>query len=251
MMSRTEERLRVVSTDAAPRTRVIPLKERTLRKHRIVAPFLGQYEADVFRTLRTLVSTRMTERGARTLGICSAREGEGKSMVALNFAISSAFDVNHTILLVELDFRWPRLHQNLGIRVTKGLADVLSGNATIAECLINPGYERLSVLPARATLARSSETLASPAMAEIAKELRERYPDRIIIYDLPPVLLSDDCLAFMQHLDAFLFVVGEGRTAKQEVDRALSLTDPAKLIGTVLNGARNNVDKPKYYYANQ
>lgn len=248
-MPRTIEKVREVSGDA-PRTRVVPLRERTLRRHRIVAPFLGRYEADVFRTLRTLVFNRLAERGGRTLGICSAREGEGKSMVALNLAISAAFDVNQTILLVELDFRWPRLHHNLGIRVTKGLVDVLSGDATIQECLINPGYERLSVLPARASMARSSEALGSPAMAELAKELRERYPDRVIIYDLPPVLLSDDCLTFMRHLDAFLFVVSEGRSSRTDVDRALSLVDPDKLIGTVLNGSRHGSDKPKYYDAN-
>ena len=99
-MSRTAEQLRVVSD--APRTRVVPLRERTLRRHRIVAPFLGKYEADVFRTLRTLAFSRLAEKGGRTLGICSAREGEGKSMVALNLAISAAFDVNRTVLLVEL-----------------------------------------------------------------------------------------------------------------------------------------------------
>ena len=88
-------------------------------------------------------------------------------------------------------------------------------------------------------------------LKELAKELRNRYPDRIIIYDLPPILLSDDCLAFMRHLDAFLFVVNEGKTSQADIDRALSLTDPSKFIGTVLNGARHNFEKPKYYDANR
>lgn len=224
--------------------------ERRLRAHRIVAPFLGEYEADVFRRLRTLVLQRLAERNAKTLGICSAGEGEGKSLTALNLAISLSFDVRHTVLLVELDFRCPKLHECFQAPLTKGLADVLNGEATIPECLLNlgyVGYDRLTLLPARSPLRASSEIIASPAMAEIARELRNRYPNRLIIYDLPPLLLSDDCLAFMEHLDAFLMVVGAGKATSEDVDRALSLADPSKMIGTVLNGSRDGVKRPQYY----
>lgn len=229
------------------RLRATPMAARRLREQRILAPFIGNYEADVFRTLRTLVTKRLAERGARTLGVCSAREGEGKSLVAMNLAISLSLVANHTVLLVELDFRAPHLHKTFGIDVKKGLTDVLRGKATISECLVDIGYERLTVLPAREPLSRSSETIASPAMVALAKELRDRYSDRLVIYDLPPILLSDDFLAFMDHLETFLFVAGEGRTARPEIERALSLLDPAKMIGSVLNAARTDVEIPKYY----
>jgi protein-tyrosine kinase len=224
--------------------------ESRLRADRIVAPFLGEYEADVFRRLRTLVLQRLAERNAKTLGICSAGEGEGKSTIALNLAISMSLDVRHTVLLTELDFRCPGLHERFQAPVEKGLADVLNGAATIPECLINlgyVGYDRLTLLPARTTLRDSSEIIASPMMAEIARELRNRYPNRLIIYDLPPMLLSDDCLAFMEHLEAFLFVVGAGKASGEDIDRALSLADRSKLLGTVLNGSRDGVKRPQYY----
>lgn len=227
--------------------------EHRLRRNRIVAPFLGEYEADVFRGLRTLVLKRLAERNAKTLGICSAGEGEGKSLVALNLAISLSFDINHTVLLVELDLRAPRLHHSFEVLPAKGLSDVLSGEATVSECLINlgyAGYDRLTLLPARAPLYNSSELIASPAMARLAHELRNREPNRIVIYDLPPLLLSDDCIAFMDQLDAFLFVVGAGKAMGEEIQRALSLTDRSKLVGTILNGSRIGVKKPQYYNEN-
>lgn len=229
----------------------MPLDYKTLVEHRIVAPFLGHYEADVFRTLRTLVLKRLGERNAKTLGICSAREGDGKSTIAINLAVSLSFDVNHTVLLVELDFRQPHFHASLGVGVKKGLADVLIGEATVPECLVNIGYERLSILPARTHLSKSSETIASPAMVKLASELRDRYPDRLILYDLPPVLLSDDFLAFMNNLDACLFIVSEDKSRESDIDRALSLMDREKIIGTVWNAAKGRIEKPKYYDAHR
>lgn len=229
------------------RLRAAPMGARALREKRILAPFIGNYEADVFRTLRTLVTKRLAERGARTIGICSARESEGKSLVAVNLAISLSLVVNRTVLLVELDFRAPHFHKTFGIDAKKGLTDVLRGKAAISECLVDIGYERLTVLPAREALTRSSEAIASPAMAALARELRERYSDRLVVYDLPPILLSDDFLAFMDHLETYLFVAGEGRTARSEIERALSLLDPEKMLGTVLNAARTDIEIPKYY----
>ena len=232
----------------APKTRVHRIREKELRSNRIVAPFIGNYEADVFRMLRTRVLKRLDERGGKTLGICSCREGEGKSVVAINLAMSLALDVNHTVLLVELDLRMPSMDGYLGLNVKKGLSDVLSGQATVSECLINLGMERFTVLPAHEPMPYSSEALASPDMHNIVLELRNRYPDRLIIYDLPPVLLTDDAMAFMDHLDALLFVVAEGKTKKADLQRAVSLIDEKKLIGTVLNGAEKPNRKDDYYY---
>jgi Mrp family chromosome partitioning ATPase len=105
----------------------------------------------------------------------------------------------------------------------------------LSQCLINPGIERLVLLPIRVPMDKSSEVLGSPAMARLAHELKNRYPDRIVIYDMPPVLLTDDCLAFMANVDAALFVVAEGESAKADVERSLSLLKDCHVIGTVLN----------------
>ncbi len=198
--------------------------------------------------LRTQVLKRMKQRNARTLGICSALEGEGKSVVALNLAISLSQVDNRTVLLVELDLHRPSLLKSLGLSTEKGIDDVLAGEAEISDCLINPGYERLVLLPTRSAQNSSSSMVLSTKMALLANELRERYSDRLIIYDLPPLLPSDVSIAFMHHLDAILLVVEEGRTQKGEIEHALSMIDDDLLIGTVLNKA-SRISNRHYGYS--
>ena len=229
-------------------TKVRGLDSKVLRANRIVAPFPGDQNSDVFRMLRTQVLQRMKQRNARTLGICSARESEGKSLVALNLAISISQIEGHSVLLVELDLRRPSLLKTLELSVDKGIDDVLAEQATIADCLINPGYEGLVILPTRKPRLFSSEIMSSPKMASLATELRDRYPDRFVIYDLPPMLFGDDCLAVTSRLDACLFVVEEGKTRRSELERALSLIDKDILIGTVLNKASKGSQRYYGYY---
>lgn len=218
-----------------------------MSKNRIVAGYLGKPEAEVFRMLRTQVRRRMERCGARTLGICSARGSEGKSLIALNLAISMSLDVNQTVILVELDLRRPSICRTIGYAPELGLDDYLLECASISECLVNPGFERLVLLPARQPMARASEYLASPRMTELSEDLRERYPDRLVIYDMPPILTTDESIFFMKRLDACLFVVEEGRIGRKDVERALELLDRDILIGSVLNKASALYNKSYTY----
>jgi Mrp family chromosome partitioning ATPase len=177
----------------------------------------------------------MARRNARTLGVCSVNEGEGKSFIALNLAISLALDYNHTALFFEANFRRPHLHRLLDREVTVGLVDVLEGRARFDEALIDIGYPRLRIVPARTKSAMSSELLSSPTMSLIAREALDRSPDGLVIYDLPPVLASDDCLGFLDKLDCCMFVVADDKVAGHDLDQALDLIGRDKLIGTVLN----------------
>jgi len=223
----------------------ISLSPRHLRNHRIVAGEINGDAADIFRMLRTQVLRRLESRGSRTLAICSAGDGEGKTVVGINLAISLALEPNHTVLLVDLDFRRPSIHQYFGFSPEVGLDDVLAGRAVIDEALVNPGYERLLVLPTRGVVPLSSEVLMSEKMAALARDLRDGAADRLVVYDLPPVLQVDDCLAFLRHLDACLFVIEEGASRASEVLRALNLIEADKIIGTVLNKASG---RNKEYY---
>lgn len=229
-------------------TRTFKPNPKTLRANRVVAADLGKPEAEAFRMLRTQVRRRMQRRGTRTLGICSARNSEGKSLVAMNLAISMSLDMNQTVLLVELDLRHPSLCKLLGHSPKRGLDDYLKGDATIPECLVNPGFERLVVLPARQPLPGASEYLSSPVMGILADELLARYPDRIIIYDMPPVLMTDESIGFMNNLGACLLVVEEGRTGRKDVGRALELLDRDIVIGSVLNKASTLYNKLYSYH---
>ena len=216
-------------------TRVVEPEPEILRANRIIAVHDGDPTANIYRILRSQVLRKLSDGNWSTIAICSANPGEGKTLTAINLAISLAMDVNHTVLLVDLDLRDPGVAQTFGIEPTFGLDDYLRGHVELAKCLVNPGIERLVLLPMREPMDRSSEVLGSPMMARLAHELRVRYPDRIVIYDMPPVLPTDDCLAFMPNVESTLFVVAEGESRAADIKRAIMMLKDNNILGTILN----------------
>lgn len=222
---------------AYSQTKVMSLTPAVLERNRVVANQLAHPVTDIYRSLRAQVLQSMAKQGKSSLGITSISQGEGKTLTAVNLAIAMAMDVNQTVLLVDADLRNPGIAKCLGIEPSFGLTDYLAGRASIADCLVNPGLERLSVLPARDRVGNSAELLASPQMARLAKELKGRYPDRIIIYDLPPVLTVGDTRGFLPSVEATLLVVRDGKARAAEIKRVVALLQNHGLIGTVLNAA--------------
>ncbi len=212
-----------------------PDMEDCFEANRIVAHRTRSPEADAFRILRSQVLQTMTKAGFKTLAITSPNYGDGKTTIALNLAISIAQDLKQTVLLVDLDLRKPSIHRYLGIESDYGLTDYLAGQADIPYCLQRLPFERLSVLPAGNMTEHSSEILGSPQMAALADELKNRYPDRLMIYDMPPILAQDDPLAFLPHVDAVLLIARDGVTRTEDIKRSLDILEPANVIGTVLN----------------
>lgn len=213
----------------------VTLFEDTLEANRIVSHKTRDAIADTFRLLRTQTLQAMTRMGARTLAVTSPNYGDGKTTLALNLAISIAQDMKQTVLLVDLDLRKPCIHSYLGLTPAHGLTDYLKGGMDLGACMERLPFERMTVLPAGSRRDQSSEILGSPQMATLAQELKERYPDRIVIYDMPPLLAQDDPLAFLPHIDSILMVVQEGATTSEDIRRSLEILDPAKIIGTALN----------------
>lgn len=220
---------------ARTQTRAVSLTPDLLHSHRVVATEVQHPVTDVYRSLRAKVIQALSTRRKSTIGITSARHGEGKTLTAVNLAIAMAMDVNHTVLLVDADLRNPGVAHCLGIEATLGLSDYLTGNAAIPECLVQPRVDRLTILPARSRVGNSAELLSSPQMLHLAIELKERYPDRLIIYDLPPILSVGDAIGFLPSIDATLLVVRDGTTRAAELNQALELLSGHNLIGTVLN----------------
>lgn len=217
-------------------TKVYTPDAATLERHRILVPGSTSTAADAFRMLRTQVAQRMGEHGWRTLAVCSAQRGEGRTLAATNLAVTLSADPRYSVLLCDLDLRAPSVATLFGLEVEAGVDDVLAGRATVEDCFVHPrGFDRLVLLPARATLGGSSEYLASAATARLVSELRARYPDRILIFDLPPVLLSDDALAFSPNVECALVVVAEGSTRRADLTRCLEMLKNTPVVGTVLN----------------
>jgi protein-tyrosine kinase len=222
---------------AYTQSRVVNLQPAVLERNRVITTSLTHPITDVYRSLRAQVLKALAKLEGTTLGITSVGENEGKTLTAVNLAIATAMDVNQTVLLVDADLRNPGVAGCLGIDPELGLEDYLSGRASVAKCLVNPGLQRLSILPARARLGNAAELLASPQMAQLARELKDRYPNRIIVYDLPPLLTAGDTLGFLPNLEATLLVVRDGAARVADLKRAVDLLGGHNLIGTVLNAA--------------
>lgn len=220
------------------RTRHVDLDESRLKENRVIAGLDYDDRVEAYRQLRTQVLKILKDNNWNTLAITSPGENAGKSLTASNLAISLSREVNHTVMLVDLDLRRPSLHEMFDVHVEKGLIDYLNADATLEDVLLNPGFPRLVLLPGRALGKYSSEILSSPQMQSLVKDISGRYADRIIVFDLPPLLRNDDALMFTPTVDATLMVVEDGVTTVDDVQRSLQLLEGSNLIGTILNKAR-------------
>jgi Mrp family chromosome partitioning ATPase len=226
---------------------VFDLAEEQRERERILAPDAGGSRGVAYKMLRTQVMRRLQAFKANSIAVLAASRGEGKTLTAINLAIAVAADFGHTALLVDLDLRNPSIHKRFGVAPAVGIDDCLQYGRPVREAMIKiAGYSRLTILPARAPLDHSSELLAAPRTGELVRELRQRYANRIVIFDLPPALLTDDALAFSRHVQAGLLVVAEGKTSREDVRRTLSLLHDLTIVGTTLNGSRER-QEPYYY----
>ena len=229
-------------------TRNIEVSEALLKENRIIAGLEDEPRSDLYKILRTKVLQRMLPKNWNVLAVTSPNKEAGKSLTAINLAISIAMDPNFSVLLVDLDLRRSSIFKYLGIPAEPGLTDYFSGEKKISELLVHPGLENLVVLPAGRTINRSSDLLSTPKMLELADELKQRYPDRIVVVDLPPLLPTDDAMIYMPNVDACILVVSEGDNTEEDVTRSLQMIDKDKFIGTILNkSAEVNSTNEAYY----
>ena len=223
---------------AYTRTRTVAPSPAHLAQQRVVAGFADDKRAESYRQLRTQVLHTLRENNWRTLAVTSPNPGAGKTLTALNLAISLSLEVNQTVLLVDLDLRHSSIGKKLGIDIEFGLVDYLEGRVELSDALLNPGFERLVILPNNAQGHHRSELLSSPQMAVLLKDLVSRYESRLIIFDLPALLDDDDAMVFIPYVDSTLLVVEDFVSTRADVERSLRLLQGVPLIGTVLNKVR-------------
>lgn len=219
-------------------TRVVALDAEHLRRERIITATDSDKRAEGYRQLRTQILRKLRENKWHTLAITSPNSGAGKTLTALNLAISLSQEVNQTVMLVELDLRNPSILKKLGIEADYGITDVVNGSVDLSQALINPGFERLVILPNRAHASHRSELLSSPQMGQLLHEIVNRYESRLIIFDLPALLDDDDALVFAPYADATLLVVEDNVSKRADVERSLQLLEGTHILGTVLNKIR-------------
>jgi protein-tyrosine kinase len=214
----------------------LPVDWAELKERRVIATSDAQPAGHAYRMLRTQVLQRARTHGLTTLGVVSAVNGEGKTLTAVNLALSLAAEPNQTVLLLDLDLRRPAVASTLGLGCARGLESWFGGDEPAKNvCYGIEGVERFYVLPTLVPVNGSSEVLAGIATRKLFNELKGRDPGRMLIVDLPPVLLSDDALTVAPLLDGVVLVVNERRTRREDIVRVVELLGNTRIVGTVLN----------------
>jgi len=219
---------------------------RLMERHCILPKVSDKAALRAFKILRTRVLRRLEMNRWSSIAVSGMAVGEGKTLTAINLAMALAQDVNTWVFLVDLDLQRPQVASYLGLSFDKGLSDYLLGEAELDDIVYNVEMERLAVIPNTRPFQQSSEFLTSPRMAELSHALERESPRRIIVYDMPPLLASDDVLAFAPQVDALLMVIAEGSTGRAMLHGAKEILTEMNLIGVVLNRSKERNDNAYY-----
>jgi protein-tyrosine kinase len=205
--------------------------------------------AEEYRKLKSvLVKLTTGEQFRNCLMVTSSLPSEGKSLTALNLALSLAQELDHTVLLVDADLRRPSVHRYLGVEQGKGLSEVLTGEAGLGETIIATGIGKLSIIRAGRSIDNPAEIFSSQRTKAVIQELKTRYPDRYIIFDTPPVLPFAESRSLAHLMDGVLFVIMERLATQANIKEALDSLKGSQLLGLVYNAATVDNNDGRYAY---
>jgi protein-tyrosine kinase len=209
--------------------------------------------ADEFRVIkRPIVRNARGHAGVRVKNgnlvmVTSALPAEGKTFTSVNLALSIATELDTTVLLVDGDVAHPDLPKMLGVSNSPGMLELLTrDDLEVGDVLVRTNIENLSILPAGSHHRRATELLASEQMAILLRELASRYPDRIIIFDSPPLLATTEARVLATHMGQIIMVVAADSTRQHAVNLALSTIESCEIVLMVLNKA-DKTDVGIYY----
>lgn len=183
--------------------------------------------------------------------VTSSNPGEGKTFCAINLALSIATEQDVTVLLVDADFSKPEVLNRLGVSGGRGLMDVVADDdIDLASCLIRTSIPNLVLLPAGRQHNLTTELLASERMEKMAREIGTRYPDRIVIFDSPPVLASSAASVLALYMGQTVFVIEAEKTTEPQIKESLSMISACENINLILNKTRYSGSNKKFasYY---
>jgi protein-tyrosine kinase len=232
-----------------------PLAEDVSVKVTSESPFLVSLNAsnspiaEEYRKLKSvLVKLTKGDTFKNTIMVTSAVPHEGKSITALNLAISLAQEFDHTVLLVDADLRRPSIHRYLNIDHKPGFSECLLGEADISEAIIGTGIGKLSVITAGREVANPVELFTSNKTQGILEEMKHRYNDRYIIFDTPPVLPFAETRTLAHLADGVLFVVKERLASQGNIKDAIDALKGCELLGMIYNDATVDQHDERYSY---
>ncbi len=213
--------------------------------------------ADEFRVIKRPLLTNVQGKSAapvkrpNLIMVTSSLPGEGKTFVSVNLALSIALELDTRVLLIEADSSRPATMARLGIPAGRGLLDLLATpELPMSDVLLRTNIDRLSILPVGTLSGQATELLASTAMQRLLTELSERYADRVVVFDAPPLLPTPEARALAEQMGQIVMVVEAGRTAQGTVGQALDMLEKCPVVMTVLNKSRGvNAGSNFSYYA--
>jgi exopolysaccharide/PEP-CTERM locus tyrosine autokinase len=193
---------------------------------------------------RPLLQRAFAERSAgekpgNLIMMTSSLPGEGKTYCAINLAMSIAMELDHTVLLVDADVARPSVLRTLGLPAQRGLMDILlDDKLDMADVMLRTNVDTLSILPAGTSTPRATELLASSTMSTLVHEIAHRYPDRIVIFDSPPLLLTSEARVLASHMGQIVMVVEAQTTTQHAVKEALRQLDGFNNVNLIYNKTR-------------
>jgi len=199
-----------------------------------------------FRRIKRHILVNMAEPKAgvpaNVVMVTSALPGEGKTFCSINLAISIALEMDYSVLLVDADVAKPAIPKVLGLEEDKkGLMDLLlDRRIELADVLCKTDIGKLTLLPAGKVHQHATELLASGAMRELLREMGERYQDRIIVFDSPPLLAASETAVLASQMGQIIFVVEAGNTSEAALKDALSRIESSNIAGVVLNKGKGS-----------
>ena len=211
---------------------------------------------DEFRALkRTLANNAMSKapnpiRRANVILVTSALPGEGKTYCAINLAMSLAAQVDNRVLLIDADVVKPAVSQRLDMPPHRGLLDLLTDQPTpMCDVILRTNIPKFSIIPSSVPRSDSAERVSSAAMDRLLDEMSQRYPDRLIVIDAPPLLLTNESRILAGLAGQVVMVVEAGKTTHRAVQNAYEAVAQCPVVMSILNKRSQAMAGYGYGYA--
>jgi protein-tyrosine kinase len=234
--------------DGGSHFRDVQLNAAHLESTRIVAHGAVRPHGRYYDMLRTQILQEMDQNSWQFLAVTSATAGCGKTVTACNLALSIARLAERSVLLVDMDMHKPKVAEYLGIKSNDGVLSLLEGQSTLSDVVVQAsiGRTKMLVLPGEVCHSGSSEWMASQMMSTLLQTIKNEFRSRIVIFDMPPMLVGDDVISILPQMEAALLVAGVGLTSVADIKECQKHLKATPVVRVVVNRATEVTDS---YYA--